>query len=279
MTIVRVDEETKIAGNNRRYSKIVITLMCDHCNVEFICPENSKNRALKQELHFCSKKCSSADMSNGGKLKSKQVQKIIETYGTTNFFDTDVFKAEQQKLCLKKYGVKSRLEATEILNKIKETNIIRYGKETYTGSEDYFSKVDHKEIARKAWLTKIKNGTCSRSGAEEALNTILVQNFGLENIQRQVPMIRQWIDFYIKKLDIYIQVDGVYWHGLDRDIKIIKQQATSQDKKIYKQIFRDQKLNEHMKLTGMKLLRISDEQIKKMSSNDILELILNLGDK
>jgi endogenous inhibitor of DNA gyrase (YacG/DUF329 family) len=277
MTIFRIDEITKIAGRNRRYVKKIIILKCDYCGIEFICREDSKNRALKQELHFCSKKCSNTDMSTGGKLSQKQSAGMIKEYGVASFFDTVGFKKEQQEFCFEKYGVKSRLESPIILNKIKKTNLEKYGQEIYAGSEDWESKLDRDEIARKAWLTKISNGSCSKSNQEDLLYEILVGNFDQINIQRQVPIIKQWIDFYIQSLNLYIQVDGIYWHGLNRDIETIKLGLTTQDKKIYKQILRDKELNNYMRINNMKLLRITDEQIKKLSSEEIIKIILKAG--
>lgn len=105
------------------------------------------------------------------------------------------------------------------------------------------------------------------------LNEVCLEKFGQDNVERQVSVLRQWVDFYIKSIETYIQVDGVYWHGLNRDIEYIKQGNTSQDIKIYKQILRDQKLNEYMQENNLKIVRITDEQVKELSDEKILELI------
>ena len=86
-------------------------------------------------------------------------------------------------------------------------------------------------------------------------------------------MIRQWIDFYIVSINLYIQVDGVYWHGLNRSLKEIRLQKTSQDKKIYKQILRDRKLNKYMKKEQLRLVRITDDEISEKTDNEIILLI------
>lgn len=276
MTILKI-KQVPAAYKNKTKRKIY--LRCDWCEKEFICEERYKFRALKQELHFCSRKCVREDRQNGGKLKIKQTKTMIEKYGAPSFFHTDEFKKQQIIQCLEQYGVESRLEAPEILEKIKQTNLAKYGRETYVGSEDHLSKIDHKDIARKAWETKIKNGTCQKSGPEETLNDLLVKIFGQESIKRQIFMIRQWIDFWVAPLSLYIQVDGVYWHGLNRPLKEIKKQKTSQDKNIYEQVLRDRKLNKHMKKNNMKLLRITDEQIKSAPALNILEMILLAGGK
>jgi len=89
--------------------------------------------------------------------------------------------------------------------------------------------------------------------------------------------VKKWIDFYIPSIDLYIQVDGVYWHGINRPKEDIALQKTSQDIKIYKQILRDEKLNQYMKENKFKLLRITDEQINNMSDEAIINYIKEIS--
>lgn len=153
----------------------------------------------------------------------------------------------------------------------------RYGRETYTGSADHQSKMDFKEIAQKAWITKIANGSCSKSLPEERLNSILVKEYGADAVSRQMPVIRQWVDFYLDPLTLFVQVDGTYWHGLNRPFEQIEAQKTTQDVKIYKQILRDRKLNAHMTENGLNIVRITDEQMIKMTDEEILNHIQDKG--
>jgi very-short-patch-repair endonuclease len=268
MTIIKLIEYS----STRKYKKRDITLKCDECHKIYDCESRYKIRAIKSELHFCSKDCSKQSFSSG-KLKQKANKKLIEKYGSF-YVQTREFKKQQKEQCLQQYGVESRLEAKEILEKIKQTCLEKYGKETFVGSDVHKSKLDYDAIAQKAWKTKIKNGTCSKSKIEERIAQILDSN----NIkyERQVPKIKQWIDFYLISMDLYIQIDGVYWHGLNRPIEIIAEGNTSQDKKIYKQVLRDNKLNQYMKNNGLNLLRITDEQINKMSDDDVLNYIKEL---
>lgn len=268
MTIVCIEEQLIVSGGKNKRRKIL--LRCDECQKEYYC-QYSKSRALKSKLHFCSKTCSSKSMSNG-KLKQKTHDELRNKYGSS-YVNTDKFKTEREELWLRRYGVKNILKAPAIREKIKQTNLKKYGREVYAGSDDWESKLDRGDIARKSWLTKIANGTCSKSLVEERINNILTTKFGEANVKRQVPLIGQWIDFEILIPNFYLQVDGVYWHGLNRDIDIIKQGTSSQDQKIYKQILRDEKLNEYMKNKNMVLLRITDETINLSSDEEIFKLI------
>jgi hypothetical protein len=272
MGLIKVEKVLIVGFKNKFTNKI--HLQCDECGKEYICKLWNKARALNEgQLHFCSRQCLNLANRSDGILRKKTTQVLFDIYGTTSFFDTDEFKRQQEEFCLEKYGVKSRLESMFILEKIKETCLQKYGQETYAGSDDWESKIDRNEIVKKAWLTKIKNGSCSKSGPEEKLNEILVAKFGSDNVQRQVSMLRQWVDFYVLPLNLYIQVDGVYWHGLNRNIEIIKLGKTSQDKKIYKQILRDEKLNKYMKENNMKLIRITDDEIKSLTKEEILYIL------
>lgn len=266
MTLIKIS----FVKNNVR-KKSVVQLQCDFCGEQYTCRDDTKNRALKQELHFCTKLCSVNAIKNG-KLYDKIKKIQTEKYGSY-FVGTQSFKDEQKQVCMKKYGTESRLEAKEILDKIKQTNIQKYGKEIFAGSQEHIKKLDYVSIAAKAWTTKILNGTCSRSAPEERVNKILTKTFGVSDIIRQQELIGQWIDFYIKSIDTYIQVDGVYWHGLNRKFSEIKLQKTAQDQKIYKQILRDRKLNKYMKKNNMKLVRITDAQVKKMTSEELISII------
>lgn len=271
MTLINSYKITRVGGRNRRYVTEIIELKCDFCDIIYICPVKYKVRARNSKLHFCSIQCRDSSSKNG-KLRESLQTEMIKKYGSF-YVETPEFKNSQINACLQKYGVTNRLKSKEILDKIKQTNTKKYGRNTFVGSKSHQSKMDYNEVARKAWITKIANGTCSKSKIEERVYDILSKYFGEASIIRQVPIIRQWIDFYIKPIDLYLQVDGIYWHGLNRPVEEISLQKTAQDKRIFKQIFTDAKLNEHMLKSNKKLLRITDEQIKYMSDEDIINYI------
>lgn len=270
MTLIRVYEILSKTKNGKNRNKEIIEVLCDNCQLIFNY-KGKKSRGKNSKLHFCSKECSSISFCNG-KLREATIKTQIEKYGSI-YVETNEFAKKQKSTFLNNYGVKSVMSSPEIRKKIEKVFQKKYGRRSFTGTDEHKSKCDFKQIAQKAWLTKIKNGTCSKSGSEEKLNIILINEFGISNIKRQVSMTRQWIDFYITSLDLYVQVDGVYWHGLNRDIEIIKKGTTSQDIKIYKQILRDEKLNGFMKENKMKLIRITDEQLDNKSPEEIINIL------
>ena len=132
-----------------------------------------------------------------------------------------------------------------IKDKIKKTNLERYGAKNVYGS-DYFKKgyyilksqntkfdlygdknmfkTEHfkqiikskqKEIQEKRDNTKRKNHTFNTSKPEDKSYTILLQHFNTEDIIRQhksnlYPFV---CDFYIKSIDAYIECNFHWTHG------------------------------------------------------------------
>ena len=274
MTIVRKEYIKHIAGRNRIYQKIILYLQCDHCHKQYVCPENIKNRSLKQNKHFCDKKCT-GDSIKCGSLREKIETSILNKYGVKGYVSTNEFKNKSKESCLKKYGVDHGMKSELGKNNFKKACLEKYGTPAFAGSEIWRLKIDPKEIAQKAWKTKIKNGTCSTSIPEEKLYVVLCDEFGFENVQRQVSIMRQWIDFYIISINLYVQLDGIYWHGLDRDINEIKKSPTRLDKHIYKTHLRDRKLDEYMKNNNMKMIRITDIFFNKSNKEEIIKILRN----
>lgn len=86
-----------------------------------------------------------------------------------------------------------------------------------------------------------------------------------QDIQRQVFLNGWIIDFYLPKKDLYIEIDGVYWHGLDRPLSEIKKFKTKRDMVIYKKYLRDREQDKWFKANNLVLMRFTDKQIKEES--------------
>ncbi len=244
--------------------------LCNECNNTFL--RKPQARDIRSNLHFCSKDCASKSMTNGA-LRQQCKQTCLEKYGNEIITSTKHFKDTTEKAFIDKYGVHSALLVPEVLNKIKITNIERYGRETYVGSEDHKSKMDFEANSEKAWKTKIKNGSCTTSKPEEKMYNLLVSAFGSSDIKRQAKVLKQRVDFYIASIDTYIQLDGVYWHGLNRYPSVIKMGNTGQDTRIHKQMIRDQILNQYMLYNNFRLLRITDVEFENISEDNFIKII------
>lgn len=200
----------------------------------------------------------------------KQTKK--DRHGDENFNNTE--KAKQTKL--ERYGYEY-FPDIEVIKQIKKD---RYGDENYNNrpkaiatcqerydvdypiqAEEIKNKYDFKEIARLRHKTMKENGLyrLQSSKLENEFYGLLCEYFVEDDINR-FKHINNWnIDFYIKSIDTYIQFDGAYWHGLNRDIEVIKQFTNERDKIIYSVYLRDIEQNDWFEKNKLKLIRVIDK--------------------
>lgn len=273
MTFSRVEVTSRIAGRNRTYNKSTLYLVCDNCNIEYKCPENTKNRCMETESHYCSRKCLGlARQNENSSVNIKSRATMMERYGKPYYTETDELINHNKTISLEKWGVDSPLKAPEVIEKIKKTNLERYGQETFAGS---------KEWNRKYWQTRLKNDNFNSSQEEDKMYQILLNHFLFEDIERQFPLntdlyplSRYRLDFYIKSFKLYIQVDGRYWHGLDRPLEQIQKLIHPHDYKICQQYVRDREVDRFCQEESIKLLRITDKEMRKMTETEIMNKIM-----
>ncbi len=228
-------------------------------------------------------------------IKEKCVKTWIKSRGVDNPAKCENVKRKTEKTCLKRFKNKHAIASECVRKKTAETLRKRYGvinasqadrtKETFVKtsirkygvsnpmkSESVRSKLDYKDIWRKSHKTKKKNGTYARSKIEDYFFEFLKSNVDVL-VERSVPVNGWEIDFYLPRLKIYIQFDGIYWHGLDRDIKTIFESNISRDASIYSAYLRDRKQDIWFSKNNLKLLRITDKQYKCLSSGKLVNII------
>lgn len=145
-------------------------------------------------------------------VQQKRKATCLAKYGTDSFFKTDEFKQKAKQTNLARYGVEHASQAVEIQAKQQNTLLERYGVDNPFRSREIMSKVDKKARLVKAEHTKRINQTFTKSKSEEALYTELLKYFSTEDICRQYQDIRYPFrcDFYIKSLDLFIEVN-LHW--------------------------------------------------------------------
>lgn len=115
------------------------------------------------------------------------------------------------------------------------------------------------------------------SKAEAQFGDLLRKHFDAVKHQK---WINGWpIDFYIPSLDTYVQFDGVYWHGLDRPIEIIRASSKIRDRAIVQKWETDRVQDAWFAEAGIRLIRVTDIQFKhhvRNSSTITLLTELNL---
>lgn len=104
-------------------------------------------------------------------------------YGVDHYNKTNDFKLKFKRTCLKKYGVDNPVKV------------------------EYFKQ--------KMFNSKFKNKSFNSSEAEDNLYKLLIGKFGDNDIKRQYKSDKYpfLCDFYIKSLDLYIELNAFWTHG------------------------------------------------------------------
>jgi len=214
-----------------------------HCSSK--CAANSEETKLKRENSCLEKYGSTTPLSNedikekiintnmikyGVKhnFSAKEVQdKIKETnkkkYGTENYFSLIEERKEYEKKriesirnnCLIKYNKNWCLMPQNInynLNKRKNTCKRKYNVEHYVLSDEYKERKD--DIVTKIWNTKKLNNSTNTSKIEKQIEEILRKNFKSVKTEYKNEKYNFHCDFYIEDVDMYIEYQGFFTHGL-----------------------------------------------------------------
>lgn len=159
----------------------------------------------------------------------------------------DKIKQKSRATCLKRFGVEHVFMRADVRQKAIEQ-----------------SKTD--EARQKSHETMKKNGTHKRRSSliEDDFFVNLCKIYGADDIERQKFINHRWhIDFYIRSIDVYVQFDGVYWHGLNRSIEEIRKFKYARDVQIYRGLAKTQQQNEWFKSQDLKLVRITDAEYRE----------------
>lgn len=247
----------KISEFNRKIQYWI--LRCDQCQNNF----EKRKRGFKPEKaqhHFCSRKCYKKAISSGGILDYIARMLAIRN-GIHPFEDPEVLQKRTQTW-IKNYGVDHPWKSSDVREKNKQTWLKKYGYDNPASSPQIKKKIDQAALHLKGHQTRKREGTYTRSKIENNFYKTLCNIFSQNDIERQV-IINGWsIDFYIKSIDVFVQFDGVYWHGLNRPIEVIKEFKKSRDKTIFGTWLRDIKQNEWFTQQKMTLVRITDKTYK-----------------
>lgn len=128
---------------------------------------------------------------------------MMKKYGVVSPLKSPIIAEKARKTNMNRYGGPTPFQSPMIVDKIKETCLARYG-------------VAHPllspEIKKKIYETTKKNGF-DKSNPETAFFEYLkaIDEKTEHNVFHPVHFYK--IDFYMPKFDMWIQFDGVYWHG------------------------------------------------------------------
>ena len=159
----------------------------------------------------------------------------LEKYGVDNYFkDTERMKqvylnkfgvsnpnklssviAKREQTNLERYGVREVTQSKAFQEKIKQINIERYGVPYPMQRDEVKEKYNFKINSERAFQTKLKNGTANTSKPEIEMKKFLIEIFGEDNIlcQYKTDLYPYHCDFYIKTLNMYIELNLYFTHG------------------------------------------------------------------
>lgn len=182
-------------------------------------------------------------------------------YGTDHNFKIDAVIANRAETWNIRYGVSNPFQSPVCQDKIRRTQFSKYGS-WYVQTEQFKSSYDRVAARIRSHETMKRNGSYGKSKLEDVFFEFLVNRFGSDDIERQKPVYKWLIDFYIRSIDMHVQFDGVYWHGLDRPIEVIREHRTSRDIVIERKWNTDREQDVWFHENGLKLTRVTDRQFK-----------------
>lgn len=196
-------------------------------------------------------------------VREKSLQTLRENFGVDNPMKSDIIKRKVKETLEIKYGegIVNPSQTPGVQDKIRETSNSRYGVEHFTQAlsvkekqcESMIAKYGHdnafklpttriachtKDAHRKRLQTmKSKGLNFQSSKVEDHLFENLKDAF--VEVHRHVEVNGWDIDFYIKDIDAYVNMNGVYWHGRDMSNEQLEASTTKQSKTILGTKLRD----------------------------------------
>lgn len=256
---------------------------CDECNLIFL-RKKGPIISHKSGLTFCSSTCA---------YISKKLHSLITFNVRTLTNDPIRSKARLEKYkqtCIDRYGIENAMKSSKAIERFKQklfklysdeefrntvkqrrktTMLERYGVENGFQSNEIMKDINIHEINEKRHQTRKLHGTYGKSKKEDDFHKLLLTKFS--NVKRQVDVNGWAIDFYIVNIDVYVQYDGAYYHGLDRPIFKIAEHRTKTDKVIHKTYKRDREQEQWFTENNMKLIRVIEgNEVKALA--ELVEL-------
>lgn len=193
-------------------------------------------------------------------VRSKGIETTRKRWGVENVFQSSVVKDRMRATCLRHYDVEHSMQSPVVRERARRTFVERYGVEHPWMLPEFHDAANTPTAARKRHATKKANGTYARqsSKAEDALYAALCVVFGVDAVHRHVEVDGKCIDMYVVPLDLYVALDGVYYHGLDRPLDVIAEHGTVTDVTIHGTYDRDRRQDAWFEANRMRLLRVTD---------------------
>ena len=144
----------------------------------------------------CMKKYNSPYFMGTDEFFEKSRKTLLDKYGTSHQMKSEIGRQKFRVGCLKKYGVDHPMKCKQISDKVKST---------FNSGVPVFKMIQ----------TKRKNGTFNTSKIQNELYLKLKEKFGEEDVEEEYRDERYPFncDFYVKSLDLFIELNAFWTHG------------------------------------------------------------------
>lgn len=211
-----VERAKSIHGDKYDYSQTVY--VNQRTNVKIICPVHGLfEQKADSHLRGCGcRLCGLASENHKGchTWSDEQRTKVEETclakYGAKRYLDSEEGRqkdAEIRGTAEFRRKMHDIISSDEVQEKSKKTSLERYNVEF---------PMQRPDIYEKCADSKRKNGTWSTSKPEEQMYDLLINRFGVSDVERQYRKDKRYpfhVDFYIKSLDLFIELNATWLHG------------------------------------------------------------------
>ena len=173
------------------------------------------------------------------RIRCNRCFNIIETTPSNHLRGSDCRCRQKDKIeqtSLERYGYTNAMLDPKIAQRVQDTNMDRYGAPFYTSTGEFrersynslmekygvshisqssFYQENKDAIVAKIHGTMKRNNSYVVSKSELKMYDILVQKFGVDDVERQYKseLYPFACDFYVKSLDLYIELNGHWTHG------------------------------------------------------------------
>ena len=142
----------------------------------------------------------------------------LENYGTDHPMKSSVFKEEWRQSFFDKHGVDNPLQVENTKQQVRKTCLELYGVDNIFKRPDVIKNRLNKMIENSKRM--------SSKGEDDICETLKIEFNDVE--RHPIIFYRKgtnsfWIiDAYVPSLDVYIEYDGIYWHGVGKDTEELK---------------------------------------------------------
>lgn len=204
-----------VHGDKYDYSQTVY--VNQRTDVTIICPKHGAfTQKADSHIRGCGcKKCGDESEKHIGVHNWSEAQRAkseatcFERYGAKRYLDSAEGRAKDAEIRsdpVFRDKMRSIISSDEVQKKTKATCIARYGAESAMSIPETVDKVNEAKIRNHSWNT---------SKPEEKMYTALCDAFGTSDVVRQYkdPRYPFRCDFYIRSLDLFIELNGTWLHG------------------------------------------------------------------